>query len=1274
MKKVYSFLVALLAIAMVANAQSQLGELRGKVIDGTTKKPLDYANIQLELNGIIKAQVTTDDEGDFLIKPLQPGSYTIKVSYMGYENMEINGVEVISDQITKQNVSMRQTSEGQELTTVVVTRKRPLISETGTSGITLGSKEIMRLPTRSPNSIANLSANVDSRAGQTPNIRGARADGTAYFIDGVRVASGVTIPQNAIDQIQVITSGTPAQYGDFTGGAITINTKMPSKHWVRTFEYITASPFYKWTGDNTHYNELQAFISGPVLLKNKGKDNERVLLGFSLAARGVYTLDGYGGYSASAVSVTDLYRVKSDVLSGIQDRPLTPTTTGGFVSSAEFVTKNDLEKIDRKENLGYYSGLVSGNFSYQPSNNISLRLGYYGMYNRGRNYSYANSLFNADRNALSHEMMGRVFAQLTQTFNKKSDDPNKYQAISNFYYTARVSYETRFAESMDADFQKDFFKYGYVGKFQTYSQKQTTLVSKGTGDPDKFYVRDANGNITDSITLSTYYRNEGNVDTAYTFEPANYNTIKGNYTRTIYEHYANTGNRVRSLSDLSGLGGIINGLEPQGVYSNMWANVGALQTNYAKARSEMYTLYLMSEASVAPRSNPKAKHSLQFGFTYEQRINRSYNLVGANRLWTLARQLANRQFQGTDEDNYTLKFDEFGVFQDTVFFQDKMDMTQQTSFDKILRKKLIDQGAVDAYGNPINQKTRIDVNSIDPSTYSLDMFTADELLNNGTSSLVFYNGYDHLGNSVKGKKNINDFLNNTGRYLSAYQPVYMAAWLQDQFVFKDLIVRAGVRIDRFDANQPVLKDPYSLVPVYTAGEVKGNSAFQNIASQIPGSIGDDYVVYVNTETPNNNLSAVKVTGFRKGNDWFDANGNPVNNPAAIWRNAQEVSANAPARNVPFLVTDRQEVPTGASFTDYKPDLKVSPRIWFSFPISETSQFFGTYDVLVQRPTEANVAQIDDYYFMMNRQNNTIANPNLKMTQVTDYEIGFRQQVGSNSAIGLIASYREFRNLIQLYRYAEAYPTSYTAFDNLDFSTVKSFRIEYELRDLGNISLNANYSLQFAEGTGSNSQSSNALVAVGLPTLRSVFPMDYDTRHTLKGTIDYHYRSGKDYDGPIVKGKKILENAGVNFIFNYTSGRPYTQTTIAISEAQSGLAQRTQVKSTINGANLPPQFYVDMNIDKVFTFKKEVVGGQPKMYTLRAFIWIQNIFNAANVLSVYRYTGSAYDDGYLTSSQSETQRLSATNAQSFVDLYNVRVVNPAFFALPRLTRLGLQFSF
>jgi outer membrane receptor for ferrienterochelin and colicin len=54
-------------------------------------------------------------------------------------------------------------------------------------GKTYGNAELLRMPVRDVNQIANTVSGVDSRAGGIPNIRGAASSGTAYFVDGVRV-------------------------------------------------------------------------------------------------------------------------------------------------------------------------------------------------------------------------------------------------------------------------------------------------------------------------------------------------------------------------------------------------------------------------------------------------------------------------------------------------------------------------------------------------------------------------------------------------------------------------------------------------------------------------------------------------------------------------------------------------------------------------------------------------------------------------------------------------------------------------------------------------------------------------------------------------------------------------------------------------------------------------------------------------------------------------------------------------------------------------------
>ncbi len=1265
MKKIYSLLIFAFFLHLGVFAQSGLGTLRGKVIDGKTKKPLDYVSITLKLNGVAKATALSDDDGAFIIKTLQPGEYELYATYVGYPTTILRGIYVAAEEDKFVDFSM---SADIELKEVIVTVKKDLVDRGGAHTTKLTAKEIMASPVRNINSIANTAMGVESRGGGTPNIRGARAEGTAYYIDGVRVNAGAgNIPQNAIDQIQVITGGTPAQYGDFVGGAISITTKAPTKNFNRGIEVVTASPFAGYL-DNSHFNQTQALISGPIKTINKGRGNEeRVLVGFLLSGAFTYSRDG-------SLPAVDLYQVKADKLAQLEKTPLVPSASGTLFNAAEYLRATDLEKVGYKQNAASYRVDINGNFNFQPTKNINVRLGYFGNFSQGNNWSHFNSLMNNANNSMSRSNIFRTYLQFTQNFNtdnggdktKDKPDPAKEGGISNAFYSVRLSYERAQGESMDPEFQKDYFNYGYLGKFTTYQAPTFSRVVKNFGQPADSFLMD-NGKY---IYLTNYVRQVGNTDTSFTFEQADINRVRGNYTQALYD-YLGAGN-ISNLGTVRQFGGLINGDNPNGIYSNMWSNVGTNGNGYSKSLTEAITVYIMSEFTIAPKSNPKAKHEIQLGITGEQQFRRSYGL-GTNGLWSLMRLYANRQFTGLDTIP-TMKFDQNGVFQDTVWFNRKIVEADQTNFDKNLRNKLMASGALDANGNPINQYSFLDVNSYTPGTYSLDMFNADELLNNG-NSIVSYSGYDHLGRIVRKKPSIEDFLNNpTSRLLPAYQPTYLAAWVQDKFVFKDLIVRVGLRMERFDANQPVLKDPYSMAPIYSVGEVKGSEdpRFKNLKTAIPTTIGDDYAIYVNNEKfgEGGQSGDLRVAGFRKGNNWYDENGNPISDPAQIGRNAKT------ARNTPLLIDpSNPNKPTLASFTDYVPDLKLLPRVWFSFPINTSSQFFGTYDILTQRPS-ANVGQIDDYYYLQNRlSGGAIANPDLKMTQVTDYEIGFRQQIGLDAALGIIASYREYRNMVQLYRYVQAWPNDYTTFGNLDFSTVKSIGLEYTIRELGNVSLGANYQIQFADGTGSNATSSNALIQVGLPTLRTIYPMDFDTRHTLKMTFDFHYKSGKDYNGPIVNGKKILENAGINFVFTTYSGRPYTQNMLPTPDGvQSGVVVRSPIKGTINGANLPAQYNIDINIDKNFEFKQKKLDGSTTVYRLRAFIWIQNLLNSANVTSVFRYTGSAYNDGFLASPQAQEQIRTATDQQSYVDLYNARMLNPDRFGLPRLTRLGLALYF
>ena len=90
---------------------------------------------------------------------------------------------------------------------------------------------------------------------------------------------------------------------------------------------------------------------------------------------------------------------------------------------------------------------------------------------------------------------------------------------------------------------------------------------------------------------------------------------------------------------------------------------------------------------------------------------------------------------------------------------------------------------------------------------------------------------------------------------------------------------------------------------------------------------------------------------------------------------------------------------------------------------------------------------------------------------------------------------------QTFLYLPSPINNYVTYGNADFGTVKGFSFQYDLRRTGNVTFQANYTLQFADGTGSNVNSQRGLTTRG--NLRTLFPLDRDERHAFKLTFDYN---------------------------------------------------------------------------------------------------------------------------------------------------------------------------
>ena len=235
-------LLFLLVLLLAANATllAQSGALQGKVIDKMTKEPIPFTNIIIEFKGTQAGGTASDFDGKYTIKPITPGTYDVKASFLGYKPVQITGIPIRSGIIEYLNIELESTAV--QVEGVTITKyKVPLIDKDKTvSGATVTSEEISKMPSRNAASIATSVGGVFSRDGEVGSVRGQRSDGNVTYIDGIKVRGSGGLPESAIEQVSVILGGVPAQYGDATGGIINITTKGPSRQFGGGLELQTS--------------------------------------------------------------------------------------------------------------------------------------------------------------------------------------------------------------------------------------------------------------------------------------------------------------------------------------------------------------------------------------------------------------------------------------------------------------------------------------------------------------------------------------------------------------------------------------------------------------------------------------------------------------------------------------------------------------------------------------------------------------------------------------------------------------------------------------------------------------------------------------------------------------------------------------------------------------------------------------------------------------------------------------------------------------------------
>ena len=254
------------------------GKILGKVTTVGSREPVVGANVSIPGSALGS---TSDVDGMYFILNLSPGPYSVRVSCLGYESVVKVGVEVKSDQTTRVDFELKESTV--DMGEVIVTAEQPLVEKDRTATRqSFSAAEIGDMPIENLSSIIELQAGVltlepmeraavvEHNPGDGLHMRGGRENETAFLIDGVRVdnplwgGSGYVqgTSGTSVQEMSTMLGTFNAEYGGKMSGVVSVVTKEGGDRISGDFRGYTDKFGVSTYDRNTFHADLT--LGGPV--------------------------------------------------------------------------------------------------------------------------------------------------------------------------------------------------------------------------------------------------------------------------------------------------------------------------------------------------------------------------------------------------------------------------------------------------------------------------------------------------------------------------------------------------------------------------------------------------------------------------------------------------------------------------------------------------------------------------------------------------------------------------------------------------------------------------------------------------------------------------------------------------------------------------------------------------------------------------------------------------------------------------------------------------
>jgi outer membrane receptor for ferrienterochelin and colicins len=267
--RIASALVALVGLAGIVHAE---GTIIGKVTSKGEESREALPGVTVLVQGTVRG-ASTNTNGEFRISGLQPGTYTLVFSMVGYERLIQSGIAVEEGREVRVDVQLGQVSVPMDQVVVTATKRQQSLSDVPISLSVLDSREIVRRNSQTLDEALRYVPGVNMTGNQI-NIRGSsgynRGAGSRVLmlLDGIPLITGdtgelnfETIPVGEVERVEVVKGASSALYGsNALGGVINVITRDIPDHPVTDIGMYAglyndpSRPDWKWSDKNRYYN------------------------------------------------------------------------------------------------------------------------------------------------------------------------------------------------------------------------------------------------------------------------------------------------------------------------------------------------------------------------------------------------------------------------------------------------------------------------------------------------------------------------------------------------------------------------------------------------------------------------------------------------------------------------------------------------------------------------------------------------------------------------------------------------------------------------------------------------------------------------------------------------------------------------------------------------------------------------------------------------------------------------------------------------------------